>query len=145
MAKIKNVELTDKQRKKLNSFLPVKVDGTFKYVPKIYREVYEEKDWPVFILKPMTGTEALRTSDLMTGEFSVEEDGKSKTTIQRGSYVVEVCHKGVVGWSNYKDDKGKMIGYDKELDVLPSALMDDLCNAITEHTTLTEEELLGLE
>jgi predicted nucleic acid-binding OB-fold protein len=60
---------------------------------------------------------------------------------------MEVLRKGVKGWENFHDEKGKLVQYhgDKDLDLLPMAIQQDLQVAIMERYTLTEEELRGLE
>lgn len=143
---IKNVELTPEMVARLNGFAPINSDAKFDYVPIVYRSMPEEVR-PVFKLRRLNGTEVLKQMDALRGKVEFSNTGTGTVAIARGQMVIDVCNKGIVGWSNYIDIRtGKEIEYKdvSSITILPDKLMEELCNAITEGMPLAEEEVQGL-
>lgn len=151
----KDVVLTDEMKKKLASFMPIQLQGEFPYVPRVYRENNLPKSiWPVFYLRGIDGVQATLLEDEMLGEASYE-GMKVKTTMNAGRVKVKTCRLGLCGWKNFTDVNGNKIAAPEKdylgaitedsLKAIPPALMTELCNAITEQSRLTEEELRSLE
>lgn len=160
----KDVVLTDEMKKRLKGYLAFKVDASFKYVPKPYRqknsdgEYYIPKDlWPVFTLKGLDGVEATLEEDNMEISYGEITEGKasdSKMKINSGKTKLNTLKKGLVNWKNLRTEDGKLVQCpdikndgvsDESLRVLSPGLIAELYNAITTQSILTEEELQGLE
>jgi hypothetical protein len=140
---MENVVISKEYVDKIKRFAAIRPEETFHYVPKVYRELPKELK-PVFILRPIAGEDALRFSDLMRGDVTVS-DGVAQVKIKRGEYVISVVHSGLVGWNNYYDVNGNDIPYKSNISCLPMALLEELCDVITERASLTYEEVLGLK
>ena len=142
MPRIREVDVTDEYLRKIQSFLPIKADGTFEYVPRVFRDGPTELQ-PVFILKYIDGPTLLRSSDWMRGEI-VKDGEQISSRVRQGEYTAQVCRLGVQGWKNYHGLHGEEIPFDPAMKCLPVDLLIELCNAITERRDLAEEERLGL-
>lgn len=146
MPTIKDVVITPEMEARLRRFSPVRIDGTFEYIPIAYRDM-PDAIRPVFVLRELSGTEAVETGDAMRGEVELDGSASAKRiNIKQGAYTLAVCRKGIRGWRNYFDlSSGKEIAFDKELGAVPRDLLYELCNAILTHSTLKEEEIVGLK
>lgn len=144
---VRNIELTPELTAKLRSFSPIKPDETFPYTPAVWRDESIPKELrPEFILRPLSGIEALESGDDMRGTVKYDKDGQSEMLFNHGKYVLSVCRKGIVGWSNYIDiETGKEIKYENSLKCLPQDLLRELSNTILSRGRLTEEEIAGLK
>jgi hypothetical protein len=160
---MKDVVLTDDLRKKMAGLFGFRLDGKFLYVPQRCRqrtmdgawEIPKEL-WPVFTIRGIDGVESTLAEDNLHGTVSVDESGKSSVTIKSGRHKITTCSRGILTWKNLRDNTGKLIAPPEQdsitggvttdaLRVLPASLLAELANAINERSTLTEEELLGLE
>lgn len=163
---MEEVTLTEEERKALRGSLAIRPDETFQYVPQAYR-CYTIKDgvyvytvrkelWPVFTLKGVDGVQATLDEDNLHGEVHMDGGGKSSITVRRGQHSLRTCARGIITWRNLRDASGRLVSppepdtltkgiKEDALRILPPALIAELTNAITERSTLTEEELRGLE
>jgi len=154
---IKDVTLTDEMKNKLRNTLGIRVDSVFPYVPKAYRTFamrIPKELWPVFTLKSIDGIQSTLFEDDMMGEATYSDE-KVHTQINSGKVKIKICSMGIMGWKNYRDIDGILLDPPQKagdgtlahdsLKIIPSALMVELSNAITENSRLTAEELLGLE
>ncbi len=159
------VQLTKEQKERLKEVgcLGFELKDQWPYVPKAYRKVNNKGEheipkelWPVFILKGLDGIESSLMSDKLHSGIKISTTGSTSMELNRGNVMVETCRLGIVTWKNYRDSKFKLIpipeknevegGITKNsLRVVPPELLTELTNAITEHTRLVDEELLGLE
>jgi len=140
----KNLEMTEEVRKKLSSFLAITPDATFKYTPQAFK-ILPPKFWPIFTLRYMDGIE-LAEFEGQSGFIVHSEKGREFHGTP-GKYRIALLKKGIEAWKNYFDKSGKEIVFQGEesIKVLPPDLQNDLMNAITEQTELSEEELRSLE
>ena len=132
-------------RKKLESrYRPIDIDSTFKYVPKDFRPLPVEER-PVFYLKRLDGLTMARSQDYLFSKIYDSNGGDIKTQVNQGAFVSHICVVGIERWRNYFtlafDEKDR----EKLIKRLPSDLLRELANAITEKEEMTEEELRGLE
>lgn len=140
----KNVVISKEYLDRIRRFAAIKPDETFVYVPVAFRDMPEELR-PKFTLRPISGEDALRYSDAMRGEVTVD-NGKALVSVKRGAYTIAVVKNGLVGWENYYDLNGSSTPYSPgSVSNLPLALMDELSDVITSRSGLTEEEILGLK
>jgi hypothetical protein len=141
------VELTPEIEANLRRFAPIKPDEIFEYVPAVWRNSGKSRDeWPVFMLKPLAGGEALDASDEMRGNVKYNISGGSEMQFNHGLFTKTICSRGIVGWKNYKYTDGSDVLFSKEniLRVLPRDLLYELANAIQARGQLTNEEVRGL-
>ena len=140
----KNLEMNEEIRKKLSSFLAITPESTFKYTPKIFK-ILPPKSWPIFTLRYLDGIE-LAEFEGQSG-FVVHSELGREFHGTPGKYRISLLKKGIETWKNYVDKNGKEIVFQGEesIKVLPPDLQNDLMNAITEQTELSEEELRSLE
>lgn len=144
MSEVKNVVITPEYLEKIRKFTAIQPDETFIYVPVAYRDLPDEIK-PKFTLHPITGEEGLRFADSMRGQVIVD-NGKAQVSVKHGEYTISVVKRGLVGWENYYTSTGKIIEYRKDsIENLPRALLEELSDAISEHASLTDEEVLGLK
>jgi hypothetical protein len=140
----KEIVISKEYLDRIRKFTAIRPSETFVYVPIVFRDMPEEQR-PKFILKPISGEDALRFADSMRGEVTVEE-GKAQVSVKRGEYTINVVRKGLSGWENYYDCNGKNISFSRDaFENLPLALMEELSDIITSRSGLTEEEVLGLK
>jgi len=144
---IKNVELTPEMESSLRLFSPIKINETFEYVPKAWREDDIPKEIrPIFTLRPLSGVESIESGDDMRGTVKYAADGQSEMLFNHGKYVMSVCRKGIVGWKNYLDiDTGEEVPYEKGLAYLSPELLRELSNVILSRGQLSPEEVTGLK
>lgn len=132
----------------------------FKYVPKAFREKNEDstyklekKYWAVFNLKGKDGIEALKMEDGL-GHMEYDDKKNKRTYISKtGSHRITLLTDCIIGWKNWFDADGREIPFrsngtkisSHSLKRIPVLWAIELANAITERTTLSEEELQGLD
>jgi len=97
------------------------------YVLECDRELPAEEQ-TIFKLKPLS----MKTSAEL-GDIVREDNGIS---LNRGEQIVFILNKCLVGWSNFKDDKGKEIKFDGDLSRLLTEWGLELFNKINEISTL---------
>jgi hypothetical protein len=129
--------------------------------------------WPVFELKSKNGMEIAEVKD-KTGYFEYDraagESNKAKLHLQSGSMRVETLKKGIISIRKYLMEDGRFIEWncktldlafknadgiiverkgsipiEKVIEYIPAPMQTELQNAINERSTLSEEELQGLE
>ena len=128
--------------------MPIALDprATFDYVLKEDRELPEEQQ-TVFELRPLTVSEEARVADSMIASVP----GQDEMSIKSGSYQLQILRCGLRGWRNFKNAKGADVAFDvtkgnhrhvtdDSLDRLSYANRNELTNAITEHSAVSEEE-----
>lgn len=167
-----DIELTKEQQKKLKAAGAVAFDleNQWPYVPIVYREKDEKNEyifpknlWPIFILKCLDGVDGSLMEDKLYGSIILGEvDAKNKTSkgtsmpLSTGRVRVESCKIGIITWKNYRDTNGKLIKAPKKdnntggiaedsVRLIHPDLQIELVNVMGKQTTLTEEELLGLD
>lgn len=129
---------------KIRKFTAIRPNETFLFVPEAFRDMPDNLK-PRFVLKPISGEEAMQFSDLMRGEVSVDA-GKALVSVKRGAYTINVVRAGLVSWENYYDLEGRQVPFTKgNIESLPVALLEELSDAITGRSSLTKEEVLGLK
>jgi hypothetical protein len=142
--KVENIVITEEYLKKIRKFAAIVPEETFVYTPTAFRSFPVEVQ-PKFVLSPITGEEALQFADRMRGEVFVE-NGKAEVHIKHGEYTISVVKKGLKSWSNYYDINGKIVDYvNGSIGNLPRDLLEELSDAITSKSQLTNEEILGLK
>lgn len=158
---VEKKELSNEMRKKLADIggLGFTENPEFKYVLKAYREKndageYEipKEYWPVFTLQGMGGIESTKLENDM-GYTEFDKDGKSRYISKSGGQKMKILKDCLKGWVNYRDSTGEFIEYRENngkvnpacLDRMAPSHITELVNAITERTSLTHEELEGLE
>lgn len=153
-----------KERLKKAGVVAYQLKNTWKYVPRAYRET-KDKDgktmeaipkehWPVFTLRCLDGVSASLLEDKLNTKIELVKDGNTSMTLNSGRVRLETCSKGIVGVKNFLDTNGKEVKVEKDkvhggitedsLKHFSPTLQVELTNVITEQTTLTEDELLGL-
>lgn len=141
------------QAEKLRNFLPF-TSTDFPYVPEAFKEAFaDDKDlWPVFILRPKTGIQSAKLEDEVVASMS--EDGNQEIKVNSGKIRIKTLKSGIINIKNWFDSEGKEIkmkrGNDGKIDdsileKMHPELQIEIMNAITENSTLTEEELEGLK
>ena len=131
----------------------------FKYVPEIFREKNEDgtykidkKYWAIFLLKGKDGIEVQKMEDGL-GYMEYDKEGTRKYVTKTGLTRITLLTDCIKGWKNWFDAEGKEIPFRENngkitshsLKRIPITLSMELANAITDRTTLSEEELLGLD
>lgn len=163
-----DVEMNEEIRKKLEAagVLGYQIDAKFPYVPNAFKVkdkddyIIPKKLWTVFFLKSIDGFESAELEDLQRGNYSydsVEGQRINGMSIKTNSSVarVETLRRGLLGWNNFRDIKGKLIAPWKKDSIYNGAsegsirfihpdLQVELCNAMENQAFMTEEELLGL-
>jgi hypothetical protein len=136
--------ITEEYMQKIRSFAAIRPEERFNYIPSVYRTLPIELQ-PIFVLQPISGEDILRFSDSMRGEVFVE-GGKAQINVKHGEYTISVVKKGLKEWNNYYDLSGNIIDYVPGIiNNLPRELLEELSEAITSKSRLTDEELLGLK
>lgn len=155
--------LTEEMKEKLKGVLGFQIDSTFPYVPIAYREkngdgkyIVPKELWPVFTLKSKNGIEVAKAED-NAGYVTMAEKQDAKIFMTGGAARLDTLRKGVKAWKNWRDESGILIPFDERKDIQGGQLSDakmkmfkvdlqkDLQNAINERSTLSPEELQGLE
>ena len=158
---VKELELTDEMKERLRGFAAIEVVNEFQYVPRACRQkddngawVIPKNLWPVFTLRGLDGIQQTMKGDAL--DVQIDANGKPFVAKSNtGKIAVDVCRKGVVTWRNWRTAEGALVSIglgtgqgenlrDEDLGKLPPNIMFELCNAITEQSLLTEEELVGL-
>ena len=142
---------------KLKGFLPMAPRSDFPYVPLVYRESVEDKDlWPVFILKGHDGIQAAKMEDEVFTAHIEEVGGDRSIKTHSGKIRLEYLRRNLVNIKNWIDlETGKVIKFernvrtnqvdDKVLGKISTDLQIELVDAITERSTLSDEEIQGLK
>ena len=154
--------LDNETRKKLaeTGMLGFTDNPEFIYVPEAFRKKDDsgeykipKEHWPMFMLKAKDGIESAKMEDGM-GYMEYESgSSKSRWISKSGSRRIVILREGIKGWKNWYDTEGKEIPFrnnngaihNDSLKKLPVPLAIELTNAITDHISLTPEELEGLE
>jgi hypothetical protein len=146
----RDLELTPELKEKLAAYMAITPDREFKYVPAIQRKlVKDKKQWAVFLLKTLDGEQIAELED--SSGYSVldmQNPNKREWHSGSGTHRIKILKMGLIGWKNYKDKDFKMLPFEsveKSVRFLSEPMKIELCNAITENMTLTEDELRGLE
>jgi len=140
----KKVIISKEYLERIRGFTAIRPDETFVYIPLAFRDLPEEMR-PRFTLRPISGEAALRYSDSMRGEVTVE-GGRAQVTVKRGEYTINVVRGGLLGWEGYYDTNGNVMPFrSASIENLPVKLLEELSQAITSRANLTEEEVLGLK
>ena len=160
--------MTPELKDKLRGYQAFTVETPFIFVPKVFRENLPKEQWPLFLLRSKNGTEVAKLEDtLVSREISNGADGADNTSIRinSGSNRLSTIEIGLLRVKNLPTETGEMLQYDKKLGTLtvgqkkltnissplkaieyfPAKLQVELQNAINERSTLSEEELRGLE
>jgi hypothetical protein len=166
----KDLRLTPELQKKLSGFLGFSIDANFQYTFKVYRENNVPKDlWPLFTLKSLDGLEVAQREDKAGFTSLDQESGQVQLHIGSGSKRIATLESGIVAIKNFILEDGSTLSFDKEsgkitilaqkngkqssvvgtvsdiIKYLPAAAQLELQEAINEHSSLSEEELQGLE
>lgn len=172
--KTKDLRLTPEMLDKLKATkaLGFKVEASFKYVLKVYREDLKDDIpknlWPVFTLRSKDGLETAGIEDTMY--IVMDGDGKKpKTYVNSGRLRIETLKNGILSVKNFPFEDGSIMDYDKLAKKITTTdsegntktqtnvgseeiikyitpdVQTELQNAINERSSLTEEELVGLE
>jgi hypothetical protein len=163
----KIIVLSDELKAKLRKCTAISIKSNFKYIPEIYRKEAVPKEYiPVFTLKGLDGLDKLALEDILTESISIDKEalngsnealneGDVKFKIKAGLIKKETVKKGLLGWRNLLNDKFELIPNvkftksnpctDEYISYLSPELIAELYMAITNESTLTEEELMGLE
>jgi hypothetical protein len=144
-----DLELTKELKEKLNGFMAITPDNTFKFTPEFYRKNNVPKKFiPIFTLKILNGIE-LSEIENHSGYTVVDVRDYNKREFHgmTGTKRIEILKKGIVGWKNLINADGKIIDYvdENSIKFLPLPIQNDLMNAIVDQTSLSEEELRALE
>ena len=150
MGEVTDMKYSPEVQARLQSLVGFSEDATFLYVCKVHRENLPKSAWPVFKLRGKTGIEVAKIEDA-AGFFDVKNQRMIFTT---GSQRLETLAGGIIGWNaKFVDGAGKSIPFAAEdgrvtensLKRLSATLQVELQNAINEQSSLTPEELQGLE
>ena len=169
--KIRNIELTEEQQKKIMACCAIDVSASFRYVPQAWRQSGIPKDlWPVFVLRGKDGVESAEIEDQMAVMQLV--DGRATQRITSGNVRVSTLTGGIESVMNLPLADGRLLCYrydadkglaemwsiteaGKEVDrrvvqrkeivrYISPSLQVELQDAINERSVMTDEELLGL-
>ena len=143
--------LSPELEEKLRAVRGFSQKAKFLYVPEVYRQnanVIPKKEWPIFELKGKDGIDLADSEDDLGHEL---KNGKVYTST--GEVRIKVLKSNILGWKNFLDTENKEIVFVKDSDGvtttciarLTSVLQVELNVAINAHSTLTQEELEGLE
>jgi hypothetical protein len=163
---VTNVQLTPELRARLRGFTGYDASETFPWVPPIYRELdsvggylFPKTIWPLFTLKAKDGLEVAQLEDRAGyTEYNLGAPLDRRYVSTSGSFRVETLRRGVKRWKNLrKDDLVTIIPFrddylgedglltEEAIRVIPPSLQQALYEAINERSTLTQEELQGLD
>ncbi len=160
--KIVNKVLNNEQRKLLaeTGMLGFSENSEFIYVPKMYREKntldeykIPKELWAKFKLQGKDGIEASKMEDAM-GYMEWDDTNNTKRWVGKsGSHRMKILTDGIKGWSNWYDVNGEEIPFRENNNVIsthslkriPAKLAIELANAIVDRTSLSAEELEGLD
>lgn len=157
MTEIVDKKLDNETRKLLaeTGMLGFTENPEFLYVPKAFRESEKIKKefWPIFKLIGKNGIESAKMEDGM-GHMEYDDKNDVRRWIGKsGSSRIGILSDGIKGWKTFYDKDGELIPFRENngkisthsLERVPVALAIELSNAILDRTSLTQEELLGLE
>ena len=160
-----NIQLTPEVRERLRGFLGFDTQSSFFYVPKMFRFkddknafIVPKNLWPTFELKAKDGVEISNLEDQIGyTEYNLMNPMERKYISKAGFFRMETLRRGIRRWKNFLMEdlvtqipfKPEYLGEDGLLTedairVIPVRLQAELCEAINERSTLTEEELMGL-
>ena len=155
--------LSNELRKKLAEAggLGFTENSEFIYTPALYREKIIDTDeyklpkevWPTFLLRGKDGVESSKMEDGM-GHMEYDD----KTSVRRwvgksGTRRIAILQDGIKGWKNFYNSDGELIPFRENngkissdsLKLIPVNIAIDIANTIIERTSLSQEELEGLE
>lgn len=158
---VKKVGFTDEQKKLLKKSIAFKPRAEFLYVPKAFRvkkdgEYAIPRDqWTVFKLRGLMG---IATTEVGYEMYDVEWDGAQVKGVKINSAraKISVCKRGIIDVKNLYNEDFEVVKFsgrdqltgrlpDSDIDLMPPDLIEEIYGAIVENSTLTNEELLGLE
>jgi len=162
MSKVEIKVLDNETRKKLAEAgaLGFTDNSEFFYTPSFFRAKDEDKKplleksfWPVFKLQ---GKDGITASDDInnSGYTEFDKDGGKRWVDQTPTIRRKSLQEGIKSWKNLFDSEGKEIVFETEEDGnvkfsllkrIPAVWLIDIANAIQDRSTLSEEELQGLE
>jgi hypothetical protein len=130
--------------------MPTAIDPkeTFEYVLECDRELPGEQQ-TIFELSHMTCRQREKIENEMTGsKLGKKKRDTSELTIRTGSTELAVLDAGLMGWRNFKNKHGEEIEFSRTattvrrecLDYLHSDYREELAEAITEVSRITEDE-----
>jgi len=166
-----DMEITPDIKEKLKGFLGFQVEAAFRYVPKVFRDNNLSKNlWPVWTLRSKDGISIAKSEDSIGYvEMDKKDTESTKYRTQSGTQRIETLREGIVSVKNFRCENGSIIEYDKTssymkisplegepkekagadieslIKMLSAEYQIEIANAINERSTLTSEELLGLE
>lgn len=133
----------------LDEYLFLTNEETFLWTPLPFRKSSKPKsEWLTFRLKGKTGLQFIKDEDNLSYK---SEKGALKTA--SGTSKLETLRTHIKDWKNAYDKKGNEIKFmsgnngvsKKLLDKFPPKLMNEVYEAINRQSTMSEEELTGLE
>ena len=170
----RDLKLTPEVKAKLDGFLGFTVEATFKYTFKVFRQkdesgnfIVPKETWPIFTLKSLDGLEAAKRED-SAGYVTLDTKlSETKLHLESGSSRISTLEKGIKGVNNLILEDGSVLDFDSVQEIItirngkkskatkgsvkelikylrPVAQME-LQEAINERSTLSDEELQGLE
>lgn len=160
---IKKIELNDelKQKIKATKAIGFKLRNDFLYVPQKFRDTncqIPKEYWTVFKLKSIMGIAESNICDdvLCNTKLNTNDIKDFKIELKTGAIRLATLRQCILGWKNFYDEDLNLIPIpvfdsftntlkDESLNYLSSELQVELYNAIVNNSTLTEEELRGLE
>jgi hypothetical protein len=139
---MERVEISKEYLEKIAGYTAINFDEPEEYIPKIFRELPEDKR-PVFNL---VGIDAVAmnevVSELGAETLSAVNSGKADTQ-QIYKWTIAIAKKGIVGWKNYYDIKGRIVNYSPILKGLPYKLLVELASQALMLGRLNDDEELG--
>ena len=139
------------------------LENQWPYVPEVYRKIDKKKEyiipkklWPVFTLRCLDGVDSSLMQDKLYGTITIGDEKGTTMPLNTGAVRVKTCKLGIINWKNYRDIKGELIAAPVKDDIeggivedsvrlISPKLQMELANAITEYTTMSDEEALGLD
>lgn len=148
-----------KDRLKKSGMIGFSIRSDFLYVPLAFREkdndgqyIIPKELWTVYKLKGIMGVDDLKIYEDVLSKVELSNE---QALIKNSSIALSICKYGILCWKNQYSDNDSIVDFeideltktisDKSLNVLSKELIRELANAIYEHSTLTEDELLGLQ
>lgn len=118
-------------------------ERTFDYV---LQEEKEKENPTIFKLKILAARELAEIEDNVSSFVSGK--GEVELRIRPGTEILQILRRGLKGWENFKDDKGKDIPFrenngvprEDNFDRLRPEWRREISNAITEMNTMSGEE-----
>ena len=141
-------ELTPELKEKLNRFKAVKPKvEIIRYTPEIFKEVAEEKDWPVFELQPLSSVQEI------DGNYTDIDQESKEIRFSSGKFTLHYFRKGLKKWFDpaglfgidFKPEyiaNGSLTDYACSL--FPVDLIREISNKLIESKAISDDEKLSL-